>query len=771
MEHIAETDISPGMKESKYLLEQLKTLIQKKHLLVKRGKILNRQVFRYFCLHKQNLVYYRSLRSEFSSVPVNLTKAIAVPSSFKRYRYAIKVNTHNFQKKFYILPESYQEQVLFMMYLKFASNGQVSQVLKEDSNYSTSELRLFEDISSPVKEKSPSPLESEEEIETPEENQAQVVPITNMRPASLNVTKSLVAEEKESYCQTTREKTPDFAFFERKQSGFKLPPVQTPESIRQTGLNYLLNFKLENAKRCFSVMKHCDLRCSLHFAEVSMFRVLVTGRKSDVVSCTEAISEVERTLCNLSEKHSEVIMAETNLFKSILLLLSGQKLKAFITLRQAWKLYKKFENRLERVEDLDIRGRVLFGLGLFMLFLSLVPSSMSTLLKLIGFSGSREKGVEFLEACKDTKTSRSVFAAVTLGLYHIDMEPNIEKSSYLLSQAAEEYPGCVLVHWVYSVVAWKNNHVDSAVQKLHQALDCCGETLAPLAAFIKYELGWFYFLRMEWKKAQIQFSEILGDSLSLSSELDEYVKEALAHGKIAEHREASFETLFMRRLSSKKKTKPGWTECSQPKNDRVFIPHKACLIAQLAGCFAAQNLDNLEFWLKVCKIAAFTPSASKTKLDEDFGSLAQVFLNREHRELLPFEVIYFLKQHTKLVSWMLDWILDKAEEVLEKVSNNNDFLVEFCSAKMLQIMALSLDGSTDEASEIADEMPSYLYRLPSWGVYLAPHTLYWSARAYVAELRYEDAVRVLKQAKKYKKYIFNIRGKISRVMQDTLKLM
>ncbi|CAG9331076.1 unnamed protein product [Blepharisma stoltei] len=791
METLDLIDTAPVFYEPAQIFSTLIFLTETRHLLLKKGKILGRRVFRYFVFHNESLIYYLTRKSIASRGSIDLRKCIAIPlkSTLSGYSNSIKVLTANFNSEFFLFAKSEFECSQMMLYLRLASNDQIKNILdiycsnqsedelkplKESDSYKSTQIepvittsrRTFAGILSPT---------SEGEFDAPEENAAFSIPTSKVGCGSHNVSMnenlSMIEEDaEESYMKSTHEKSLEFKIPSRGKNGYELPEIQSPENIREAGLKYMWNFQLENAKNCFSLMKNCDLRCSLHYAEVNLFRVLVTGRKSDVLRSSDALAEVERMYTTLADSYSEIIVAETNLFKSILLFVSGQKLKAFICMRSAWKLFRKYENSLSTIKDEDLKGRVIFGLGLFMLIVSLVPSSISTILKLAGFTSNKERGLELLYKCREMKISRSPFAALILGLFYIDMEPDIDKSKAILDQGLAEFPGCVLFHWVNSIVAWKLNKVDVAVRVLQDALHCCGKDLEPLAAFIKYELGWFHFLRMDWYRAREQFESILCDTLSLSSELDSFVKEALTYGDINEARKPAFEELFFRRVSTKKKTKTGWLEGPQTPShkDRVYIPHKACLIAQLAGCLAALKDTRVTFWLKVTKISACTPSASRTKLDEEFGGLAQVFLYRQFTDLLPFEVIYFLKQHTKLLPDMLNTIFVTAEHIIQKLPKEptGSFLVEFCSAKMLQIMALCLNGDTEEASEISDDLVLKISGLPPWGVYLAPHSLYWISRAYNAELRYEDAVNSLEKARKIKKYHFNIRGKISRVMYD-----
>lgn len=753
MEHYREIS-----NNSKHLLENLQDLCKEKRPLVKIGKIFKRKLVRYYELRNEYMVYYSRQHSNKCRGSVNLSRSIAIPikSPLSKYKFCIKVTTYDFSSEFYIFPQCQMEQQLFLLYFKLASNGEIQQALEKYSlNSVDQEIQLLSEVTVSKVYRSHSNSMSHSSFQ--EDKPAIVIPeIKSIQNFYEPIENDSEPEEQKP------EPIP-----------ILIPPVikevpLTKEMIRLNGIRCLWNFDLNSATEHFEKIRDNDLRAVLHCAEVNLFKVLVTGRKSDVLKSSESLQDVEKSFSHTTEEFSDIIMAETNLLKSVLLLVSGQKLKAFITLRSAWKNYRKYESSLVRILDQDILARAYFGLGLFMLIMSLVPTSIGTILRLAGFTSNREKGLEYLYKCKSFNTSRSPFACVVLGLFYIDMDPNYEKAESIIDECLRNYPTCVLFYWISSVVSWKLNKVDTAVGLLNTALHCCGKELASKAAFIKYELGWFYFLRLEWKQSRKQFQEILMDTLSLSSELDSFVKEALVCGDLGEHRKSLFENLYYRGISTKKSNKGSWIDGNGTKKDRVFIPHKSCLIAQLAGCLAAQNDPKAEFWLKVTKISAATPAASRTKLDEEFGTLAQCFLKRKYKELLPYEIIYFLKQHTKLLPNMLTKIYHSAEIVINSLPGDRSgcVLAEWASAKMLQIMALSLNGDTNDAAYIADETIPYLKNIPEWARYIIPHTLYWCSRAYGAELRFEDAIEALNLAQKHKSYSFNIRGKILRVLED-----
>lgn len=255
------------------------------------------------------------------------------------------------------------------------------------------------------------------------------------------------------------------------------------------------------------------------------------------------------------------------------------------------------------------------------------------------------------------------------------------------------------------------------------------------------------------------------DTLSLSSDLDEIVKHLLLFGKLTLDQQKTFELMYSKKQKNKKKSS-NWLD-SETTPDRVYLPHKSCLIAQLVSCFSALNLTN-DIWLKIIQISANYPN-SHTNLDEDFGALSQSYLNRQSSVLMPYEVIYFMKQHTKLLPHMLLKVYSAATDVISNTDLSNKLkYAEYCSTRMLQIMSLALNGETSQAAEICNIVVDALDSLPAWANYIGPHTLYWCARVYIAEGNKQLAAAMLKKAKKYKKYIFDIKCKIDRVINEMI---
>ena len=179
------------------------------------------------------------------------------------------------------------------------------------------------------------------------------------------------------------------------------------------------------------------------------------------------------TAC-LSVDALELIQTELNMFKGILKFLRGNRFKAFLTLRDCWKSYRKFERLIEKEPqefDDDLKARVYFGLGIFQVLVSALPRSITTLMTLVGFSGNREKGKENLNHCLQMRKARSPFAAMILCLYHIDLDPDLDRVCAILKEYLDNFPHCALFHWIASIVSWRFAQLDDAVFFINRALN------------------------------------------------------------------------------------------------------------------------------------------------------------------------------------------------------------------------------------------------------------------------------------------------------------
>lgn len=79
-------------------------------------------------------------------------------------------------------------------------------------------------------------------------------------------------------------------------------------------------------------------------------------------------------------------------------------LKAGYYMRKSWKSFESLSTM--QVTDPQIRGRINYGTGCFLLLISLVPPSLLWAAEIIGFKADRERGFKELEACRESKCIR-----------------------------------------------------------------------------------------------------------------------------------------------------------------------------------------------------------------------------------------------------------------------------------------------------------------------------------------------------------------------------
>ncbi|CAK9084221.1 Tetratricopeptide repeat protein 39B (TPR repeat protein 39B) [Durusdinium trenchii] len=506
-------------------------------------------------------------------------------------------------------------------------------------------------------------------------------------------------------------------------------------------MDLMWNYDLEAASVLLAPWQSSNLWHASGAAECFMLRTILTGRKSDALSTLELIKVAEALSEGVGSTGStlahEVCNAELLLMRSLLQIILGFRFRALYNLRQCWYAYYRLEQFLEDdasmracTEDVDcvmtyddLRGRILFGLGFFYMATSLVPTSLVPLVRLAGFLMHRQRGKTYLFECVERALgSRCSIAAILLAMYHLDLEPDMKHAGNILIASLGRQPENTLLHWAGSLLAWRNTFVSQAVSITGKALWCCGEELGEKAVYLRYELGMFHFISMDWTKAHEHLNCVY---ISVNS-------------------------------------------------DKVFFPYRTLVTTQLAA--VAFSLGEHEHGESLCKECAATQDWSGLlKLETDFAKVMQIFLRRRRhgRQMLAFEVMYFLRQFPKVPSHMLLAIKDNVRKaVAPKESEENGSCddecrsVELASALTIQVVICFYLGDAAAAMVFVPELSELCPRLPSWATYISVHGLYWCGRVLALNQRDREAHSCLHLARSYKKYPFNIAVKISKVLAE-----
>eukprot|EP00931_Biecheleriopsis_adriatica_P053544 TRINITY_DN31360_c0_g1_i1.p1 TRINITY_DN31360_c0_g1~~TRINITY_DN31360_c0_g1_i1.p1 ORF type:complete len:793 (+),score=162.47 TRINITY_DN31360_c0_g1_i1:318-2381(+) len=523
-----------------------------------------------------------------------------------------------------------------------------------------------------------------------------------------------------------------------------------PKLAYRKAMEMMWNYDLEAARVLLEPWKSSVLWHAGAIAECSVLRTVLTGKKSEALATLEDIKAAE-AIKDSSQKSTvahEVFTAEMLLLRSGLQVMLGARLRALYNLRQCWCTYHRLETLLENDGDLkvcvqdddivftyeDLRGRILFGLGLFYMAASLVPASLVPLIRLAGFIMHRQRGKTYLWECVERELGpRSSMAAILLSMYHLDLEPDMKHAANILVVSLSRQPENVLLHWAGSVLAWRNTFISQAVNITGKALWSCGQELGEKAVYLRYELGMFHFIGMEWDRAH-------------------------------DHLLCVYESVH---------------------SEKVFFPYRTLVTTQLAAvAFSMGQHDRGEILCKEC--GAVQDWSGLLKIENDFAKIMQIFLKKRKRgrDMLAFEVMYLLRQFPKVPQPMLIAIQNRVKKIMrpfgeeaENMTGAGDSeetelaLVEQGSALTIQVVICFYLGDADAAMVLVPDLSQVCPRLPAWASYISAHGLYWCGRVLALNERNLDAQRCLQQAKAYKKYPFNINVKISKVLAEHEELM
>ncbi|GJQ13526.1 hypothetical protein GpartN1_g5317.t1 [Galdieria partita] len=356
------------------------------------------------------------------------------------------------------------------------------------------------------------------------------------------------------------------------------PPYHNLNSL-QYG-NYLLwSGKLADAAKFFQkrIENKCDSsykgwpglahpRDLLLYAESYMLRVWFTGSIQQASEASELFeraieaawngqrvlerlldkevvsNERERLLASYDWEDCRLVIADGNLFKSIMLALAGHTLKAGLTLRKGWKAYaSELDNVIQEFEQFrtcyvyterweDMKGEEefsciaplrniekelclgevpvreyiglteawMFGLGFYLLLVSLAPPGYYKVLQVLGFQANRPLGLALLEAAfsraliKDSPTTGGNCYKVPLPLaspiaahaiawdllefyvfsaseYELPEDKRLPRANMVCRRCLELFPDSPIWLWLTGVYQRKLGNLNKCVMQLEES--------------------------------------------------------------------------------------------------------------------------------------------------------------------------------------------------------------------------------------------------------------------------------------------------------------
>ena len=206
-----------------------------------------------------------------------------------------------------------------------------------------------------------------------------------------------------------------------------------------------------------------------------------------------------------------------------------------------------------------------------------------------------------------------------------------------------------------------------------------------------------------------------------------------------------------------------------------------------------EHRDRALVWLRITYMLANKQSVTRTKLDQEMGNLALLFTRKRIiKQMLTFEIIYYLMQLPRLSNSLLTLVISRVTSQLDLfgislskadplpplaercrygdgTESEEAYLVEYFSGLVVISASYCLLGDSDLSKCFLKKGLVHLPRLKAAGdefTHLTVHLLYWAGRTYLADGKLKKAERFLARAKKFQGYMFQITHKINAVLKD-----
>nr|XP_018917260.1 PREDICTED: tetratricopeptide repeat protein 39B-like [Bemisia tabaci]XP_018917261.1 PREDICTED: tetratricopeptide repeat protein 39B-like [Bemisia tabaci] len=230
------------------------------------------------------------------------------------------------------------------------------------------------------------------------------------------------------------------------------------------------------------------------------------------------------------EVHAELCFAESLLLKALLSFIEDETLVSFIRaglkIRSCFNSYKECSHILnhrnwakKEPHKIHFESGVRVGIGAFNLMISLLPTRIIKLLEFIGFSGSKELGLQELEASYGlTQGLRQVLSVMTLLSYNLIVvyvfshtDGDLQFCDTILKKQLMLYPeGAWFLYFKGRLEFMRGNlkEANSWYTKSWKSQN----TWVQFHHICFWELLWTNSINLDWKEANIHATSLLNDS-------------------------------------------------------------------------------------------------------------------------------------------------------------------------------------------------------------------------------------------------------------------
>jgi len=300
------------------------------------------------------------------------------------------------------------------------------------------------------------------------------------------------------------------------------------------GLDLMWSNKFDQAEKVFAKHKEINPRFALHYAEVMVFRSIISELASDREVAIDRLNtsirvseelvkaldqgmvpksragEINKRNFRNYQLDAKIVLADAHTLLAALQILEEQRVKGVLNLRKGWKMYKQILGEIgNSAYDPDVICSLKFGAGLFHFIISLIPPGLPQKAAAIaGFSGGdKDLGITYLRETFYSGSIRSHLAGVVLALNHLfltdDLDPKnmkdcIAEAQVIIKNGVTNYPQGSIFQAVASLTALETNAVEDAITYATAAIQNCSHVTTYPAIFLRL-LSNGYAMKLDWK--------------------------------------------------------------------------------------------------------------------------------------------------------------------------------------------------------------------------------------------------------------------------------
>eukprot|EP00271_Cylindrocystis_brebissonii_P021682 TRINITY_DN789_c0_g1_i1.p1 TRINITY_DN789_c0_g1~~TRINITY_DN789_c0_g1_i1.p1 ORF type:complete len:657 (+),score=97.80 TRINITY_DN789_c0_g1_i1:1080-3050(+) len=160
-----------------------------------------------------------------------------------------------------------------------------------------------------------------------------------------------------------------------------------------------------------------------------------------------------------------------------------------------------------------VMADILYGVGGFHFFVSMVPASFKWVVESLGFRGEREVGRRELQKCMEGGGQRAPSALLLILWMDTFFYKDRANAEIMFARAALMFEGggqspSPLIQFMGGYLARVQGHLDIAFQRFERAEGAASQ-VSPLQQMCEYEMGWCCFLRCDFEEAIRYFEPFL----------------------------------------------------------------------------------------------------------------------------------------------------------------------------------------------------------------------------------------------------------------------